>query len=539
MISKPLFKQSCKANATIWTFVTSITCAMLAVIILVLGNLNVSSIRDSMVDMFVRNTVESTITKQSMTYFNMTENALANYDDNVEKLDQLFNITMKDTRASITGAYDALVNGEPAVTHEQAVQMIAGSKEDASEKEAIVTLLNYYAVKGSNYDKNSISDYVLVSIRDTIYNELLETEGKETADNAKSFITQAINDYSLQKAQTDYDATEFASTYIPNVLKDVFINQSFEYDDETLYISDYFTADEIKEKSSSSILLFRAQSDIKKDQLTEEVKANNPDLEEQADIDALVMPRLAEFRQKYISETSGGMLEELPADVSEALMELGGMDIYSLVIGTIFYRIAGLLLPIIFVIMCSNNLISSQVDSGSMAYVLSTPTKRKTVTITQIVFLVSSIFAMCLLTTLTSVVCLAIVESSEITLTYSQVLLFNLGEFITLLAISGICFLSSCWFNRSKKAMSIGGGLSMFFLVSTILGLFGSKVIPSAIRIEAMDYFNYLSIISLFDTMSIINGTLTFLWKWAILFAIAVITYVIGVIKFNKKDLPL
>lgn len=47
MISKPLFKQSCKANVTIWAFVTTITCAMLAIIILVLGNLNVSSIRNS------------------------------------------------------------------------------------------------------------------------------------------------------------------------------------------------------------------------------------------------------------------------------------------------------------------------------------------------------------------------------------------------------------------------------------------------------------------------------------------------------------
>lgn len=539
MISKPLFKQSCKANAMIWTFVTSITCAMLAIIILVLGNLNVGSIRDSMVDMFVEDTIESTINKQSMTYFNMTENALVNYEDNVDKLNILLNEQMLSNRDNITAVYDAqIASGK---THNQAVEqtlVVLGITDDG-QKEAITTLLEYYKTMGANYDLNSISDYVLSSIRDTIYNQLIESEGRETADNAKTFITQAIGDYSLQKAQTDYDATEFASVYIPNVLKSVFVEQSFEYNEQTHYIKDYFSAEKIEEKSSSSILLFRAQSDIKKDQLIEETKANNPEITNEDEINALVTPMLAEFRLNYISETSGGLLEDLPEDVTDALMELGEMDIYSLVIGTIFYRIAGLLLPIIFVIMCSNNLISSQVDSGSMAYVLSTPTKRRTVTLTQIAFLVSSIFAMCLLTTITSVVCLAIVGSSEITLTYSQVLLFNLGEFITLLAISGICFLSSCWFNSSKKAMSIGGGLSMFFLVSTILGLFGSKVIPSAIRIEAMNFFNYISIISLFDTMSIINGTLAFLWKWAILIAIAGVTYAIGIMKFDKKDLPL
>ena len=79
----------------------------------------------------------------------------------------------------------------------------------------------------------------------------------------------------------------------------------------------------------------------------------------------------------------------------------------------------------------------------------------------------------------------------------------------------------------------------MFFLVATILGLFVSKVMPSALRIEAMNYFNYVSIITLFDTISIIDGTLSFIWKWGILIAVGIVAYVIGVNKFYKKDLPL
>lgn len=537
MISKPLFKQSCKANATIWTFVTSITCVMIAIIILVLGNLNVGTIRDSMVDMFVENAIESSVSKQSMTYFNMTENALENYDENTQKLNYLFNVSLISNRDSIVDSYNGLISS--GYSHNEAISYISTGKEE-SEVLAIKTLLDYYAIQGANYGENYISEYVLKTIEDTIYNELIETEGKETADNAKLFISQAITDYLTQKSQTNYNATEFASSYIPVVLKGVFIEQTFEYNGDTIAISDYFSAEKIQEKSSDAICLFRAQSDIKYNQLVEEVKAENPEIAgDDESVEQIVATRLNQYILDYINEASGGLLEDLPEDVSEALMELGEMDVYSLVIGSIFYRIAGLLLPIIYVIMCANNLISSQVDSGSMAYILSTPTKRKTVTFTQILFLITSIFAMCSLTTITSVVCLAIVGSSEVTTTFSQLLLFNLGEFITLVAISGICFLASCWFNRSKQAMSIGGGLSMFFLVSTILGLFGSEVIPSAIRIEAMNYFNYVSIISLFDTISIIDGTLTFLWKWAILLVIAGVTYTVGVIKFNKKDLPL
>ena len=87
--------------------------------------------------------------------------------------------------------------------------------------------------------------------------------------------------------------------------------------------------------------------------------------------------------------------------------------------------------------------------------------------------------------------------------------------------------------------MALGGGLNMFFLVATMLGLFGSPVLPSIIRMEALNAFNYVSIISLFDVVSILDGTTTFIWKWAILLAVGIICYIVGSLKFEKKDLPL
>jgi len=87
--------------------------------------------------------------------------------------------------------------------------------------------------------------------------------------------------------------------------------------------------------------------------------------------------------------------------------------------------------------------------------------------------------------------------------------------------------------------MALGGGLSMFFLVATMLGLFGSHVIPSVIRIGALNYFNYVSIISLFDVVNVLDGGYMWIWKLVILLAIGVVGYVCGAIKFRKKDLPL
>lgn len=188
--------------------------------------------------------------------------------------------------------------------------------------------------------------------------------------------------------------------------------------------------------------------------------------------------------------------------------------------------------------MTSNALIAGQVDSGSMAYVLSTSTKRRSVTFTQSAYLIGSLFVMFLCTAITSIVCLSIVNV-ETGLNWQKLLLLNLGAFLVMFAMSGICFLTSCWFDRSKHAMGLGGGLSMFFLVATMLGLFGSSILPSIIRMDALNTFNYVSIITLFDPISILDGTTAFIWKFCILAAIGCVCYVIGSIRFRKKDLPL
>ena len=87
--------------------------------------------------------------------------------------------------------------------------------------------------------------------------------------------------------------------------------------------------------------------------------------------------------------------------------------------------------------------------------------------------------------------------------------------------------------------MAIGGGLSIFALVAAMLGLFGSPVIPSVVRLDALNNFNYTTIITFFDVISIIDGTKTFIWKFAILAVCGIIGYIVGSIRFTKKDLPL
>jgi len=213
MISKPLFKQSCKANFGIWTFVTFTTCFMLAIVILVLGNLNVNEIRSSMSQMFIEDAIESTIEEQSMTYFCLENNSLQNYDKNYIGLKYLLQDQMTDeVKSGIIQNYNDLING--GNTDEQARQYIT-SDQDENQIKAINTMLNYYLIQGEIYTDAKISEYVLNEIAETIYNHFLESDGEETANNVKIFISSAIQSFVTSGVDS---TTEFTTSYIPSVL---------------------------------------------------------------------------------------------------------------------------------------------------------------------------------------------------------------------------------------------------------------------------------------------------------------------------------
>ena len=277
-----------------------------------------------------------------------------------------------------------------------------------------------------------------------------------------------------------------------------------------------------------SIVEFQNKLNYEYSLIDENIKANED----------LYKAKKSEIHDKLFIDVAGSLLDKLPENVSDGIHELGTMDLYGLIVGSIFFKMAGLLLPIIYLIMCSNSLIAGQVDTGSMAYVLSTSTRRKEVTFTQAIYLAGSLLLMFICTTITSCICFAIADVTT-DLTYLKLILINLGAFVTLFAISGINYLTSCIFDRSKKAMALGGGISMFFLVATMLGLFGSPVIPSVVRISALNNFNYVSLISLFDVVSILDGGNAWIYKLIILVIVGLAGYIIGSIRFEKKDLPL
>lgn len=546
MFSKALFKQSCKANGVMWTIITFAVCFMLACVMLISGNGNIGETKNAIEDTIIQKEIDAAIEERAINYYSLSDSALTTFDK------------------EYIAAFDK------AEYLRTVAALMAGGKSESEAKTAAAS--KYYGVAalkvnfaaeqkavdlGYGNDKEKTQEIVGVSMfalnpelieegSKTLYNAYLgKTEDILDAYDVTSLVVYAMQDkgeeYITSIERRDYVSTRAekagANFLALNIVSEEAVNEMIKtlssYGvDRAKYDSFGYNYENVKKLARNTVITYSNRLEYELSELEKKYAAGGFASEEEYKAAA------EKTNADLIKDISGSLLDSLPSEVSDALEDIGQADLYTLIVGSIFYKLAGLLLPIIYMIMASNNLISGQVDSGSMAYVLSTSIKRKTVAFTQAVYLVGSLLAMFLLTTATGCVCLAIV-GTDIGLTYGKLLLLNLGAFLVLFALSGLNFFTSCYFDRSKRSMAIGGGLSIFALVAAMLGLFGSPVIPKVVRLDSLNYFNYTTIISMFDVVSIMDGTTVFVWKFAILAVLGLIGLIAGSLKFTKKDLPL
>jgi len=197
--------------------------------------------------------------------------------------------------------------------------------------------------------------------------------------------------------------------------------------------------------------------------------------------------------------------------------------------GVTYYQMLPGILMGVYVIITANKLIAAQVDEGTMAYVLSTPVTRNSVAITQASFLFGSTLLMFAVTAGTHILTASLALATFSIGDALTILLLNLGLFALAVAFGGICFLASGWFNQSKNAIAVGGGVVGGFLLLSLVKLFSAS----------LTWLGNLTIVSLYDINSIMTRASAFIPKLIILAAIGLVTYAVGVVVFNKRDLPL
>jgi ABC-type transport system involved in multi-copper enzyme maturation permease subunit len=242
--------------------------------------------------------------------------------------------------------------------------------------------------------------------------------------------------------------------------------------------------------------------------------------------------------------TMSGMLnttlETMGVD-PDLIQRMSEMDT-SAMINRMYYTVTGLLPIFILIVILANSLIAEKVDRGSMAYVLSTPTKRSAVAITQMLFLLA-----------VPLLLIAVTGGSRIFTTYlfydevnvkAQVALFA-GMYVLVEAVCAICYLGSCLFSQSRKSVGFGGGLTVWFFLASLLGMFGTDdMVNTGMGVKELGVFNKMTVIGLYDikalaTVGTENVDTSFVWKLCVLAAIAVVCYTAGAVYFTKKDLPL
>ncbi|MCC8356471.1 MAG: ABC transporter permease [Oscillospiraceae bacterium] len=228
--------------------------------------------------------------------------------------------------------------------------------------------------------------------------------------------------------------------------------------------------------------------------------------------------------------------------VSSDLVEnMSKMDT-SAMLNQMYFTIMSLLPILLFIIFAGNALIVDQVDKGSMAYILSTPTKRSAVAITQAVYMIVTPFIMVGCAFLTKLIACNIIVGEVDVIKYAA--LYG-GLYLLTEAMAGICYLASCLFNLSKYALALGGGLNVWFFICSLLGMFGSEsMVNVGMGVEELGMFNRLSLVGLFDIDAL--GTVgsgavddSFIPKLIALAVVAIVCYVVGAVRFQKKDLPL
>ena len=241
--------------------------------------------------------------------------------------------------------------------------------------------------------------------------------------------------------------------------------------------------------------------------------------------------------------------EEMPGSMEASVLEkldkvgiqIPQMD-PSVILDTMYYKVI-VLIPIFpLVVVVSNGLIAAQLDDGSMAYILSTPIERKAVAFTHMIFML--LVPLIVVGIVCAVKCVLNEQFAQEADTAAIVVKF-VGIYVLVEAIGAICYLGSCLFNHNRRALTFGGGITVWCFIASLLGVFGSdKLVEMGVGIEQLDIFNRLTLVGLLDitAMETVGNDVVnydFVWKLGVLAFVAFAAYTVGILSFWKKDLPL
>lgn len=227
------------------------------------------------------------------------------------------------------------------------------------------------------------------------------------------------------------------------------------------------------------------------------------------------------------AESLQTMFEMLP----EGMMKAFGFDVLgtdlTTYLASYLYGFIFLAFPLIYTVILSTRLVAKHVDSGSMAYLLTTPNSRVKIILTQAFYLILSTFVLILF----ELIILIFIAETKLPghLQIGKFLSLNLVTYMVLIVVGGISFLFSCIFNDTKNSIAFGAGIPIIFFVLKMISEISEKV----------KILKYFTIYTLVNPVKIMNdGTYTTI-VCLILVGTAVILYGSAIYIFDKRSLAI
>ena len=223
-------------------------------------------------------------------------------------------------------------------------------------------------------------------------------------------------------------------------------------------------------------------------------------------------------------KTLDSFMETMPELMASVGMKANAADLLGFMVSYL-YGFIFLIFPMLFCILRGNALIAKYVDKGSMVSLVAAPVKRRTIAFTQMTALVSGILLLICYSTIVELICAEHGFPGELDI--KALFILNGGLLCLHLFIGSICFLSSCIFSDTKYSVALGAGIPAFMYVLQMLTNAGGNA-------ENAKYFTFFT---LFNPDGIIASESSSTVGIFVLFAGAVMLYVLGVIVLERKDM--
>lgn len=196
-------------------------------------------------------------------------------------------------------------------------------------------------------------------------------------------------------------------------------------------------------------------------------------------------------------------------------------------LSTYLYGMIMIVFPFLFMVLLSLKLIAKKVDSGSMAYLLSSGSTRSCVWRTECLVLLSNLLLLLVYCTVLGCICSAIMFPNDLDI--AAYLRLNMGVFCLQLALASISFLFSCICNEYRHAATLGAGFGIYFILVQMLANMKGN----------LENLKYVTILTLFDQEALIANQVQGWYMCGLLFIIAIACFAISHQLFKSKNMAL